>query len=128
MNQEESNTAKIITKKSGAVITIAVILFLVSLVLGFQSFAVIHDANSGIYDSVLRISASSMFENGYYEKTKQRLADKEKRAHVEGFISGGLFITGIILLFLSSRHCSECGTKVAIDTAKKCGSCGSQFT
>ena len=137
MTEENTNSANIVKKKNGAVVFVALIFLISSLVLGWRVFAHVQNSRNGVYDSILesaaimenaRREATFRFSNtDYYEETEQRLIAKGKRSTIEGFVGGGLFITSIIMLCLSSKHCSECGTKVAIDTAKKCGSCGAQF-
>lgn len=128
MNQGNSNHAGIVKSKNGAVVFIAVIFLIASAVLGWRVIAHVHDSRTGIYDSILESAYKFRFiDKDYYRRTEEDIIARGKRATIEGFVSGGLIVTSLILLSLSSRHCSECGTKVAIETAKKCGSCGTQF-
>lgn len=135
--ESASLIAKIVQKKNGAVTAIGVIFILVTIVLALRVGDRIYKSTSGADRESLMASAKfsdtisrsglSIFKTSSYEDHVQRLDDANKRAKIEGFIGAGLLIGGIILLSIKSEHCSECGAKVAINTAKLCGSCGAKF-
>jgi hypothetical protein len=114
--------ANIVKKTNGAVVSIGVIFLIVTSVLGVRVISQMSE-----YSTEASQASTSLMALMEYADEAESVAARKKQTTIEGIIGGCLLIGGIILLSLKSMHCSECGSKVAINTAKLCGSCGEKF-
>lgn len=101
----------------------------------FQGFAAYADgtnpeitASTKSMEEVVEAAARARERMGLPRFDSAPPSDLMDEAGKHGLIGGALFVVGLGLAFGTSVfRCSECGGKVAMETAKICPSCGTTF-